>query len=167
MKKENRCTCLYISYDAEKVFLWILKSSGAIYFRNIEVDKKTVHTRLAKVARNLDEFFAIMAESFRSFGILPDEVCKDRSLNDIEPKLESCQEESLERFRQGSDMDDPEPSLRLFYEMFYEVQYPTYLTSVKSSLFLIAACTVIHSQLCLMKVESIYQRLSESGLLLL
>ena len=81
------------------------------------MDKKTLHTRLAKVGRNLDEFFAIIAESFRSFGILPDEVCEDRSLNEIEPKLESCQEESLERFSQGSDVDDPETSLRLFYEI--------------------------------------------------
>jgi len=65
----------------------------------------------------LDEFFAIMAESFRSFGILPDEVCEDRSLDGIEPKLESCQEDGLERLRRGKDKDDPEPSLRLFYEM--------------------------------------------------
>ena len=117
IKKESACTCLYISYLSQEVFLWLLEKSGAIHFRNITVDEKTLHTRLAKVAINLDEFFAIMAESFRSFGILPDEVCEDRSLNDIEPKLESCQEEGLERLRRGKDKDDPEPSLRLFYEI--------------------------------------------------
>ena len=70
MKKESNCTCLYISYFHDTVFLWILKTSGVIQFRKLEVDKKTLHTRLAEVARNLDEFFAIMAQSFRNFGIL-------------------------------------------------------------------------------------------------
>ena len=93
--------------------MWLLEESGAIHFRNIRVEKKTLNTTLAKVARNLDEFFAIMAESFRSFGILPEEICEDRSLHDdIEPRLESCQEESLETFRRGKDTGDPEPSLR-------------------------------------------------------
>ena len=117
IKKESDCTCLYISSDSQEVFLWLLEKSGVIHFRNITVEKKTLHTGLAKVARNLDEFFAIMAESFRSFGILPDEVCEDRSLNDIEPKRESCQEESLERLQRRKDNDDPQPSLSLFYDL--------------------------------------------------
>ena len=117
MKNESNCTCLYISYDTQEVFLWLLEKSGAIHFRKVRVEEKTLHTRLAKVASNLDEFFAIMAESFRSFGILLDDVCEDRSVNDIEPKLESCHEESLETFRRGKDTGDPKPSLNLFYEM--------------------------------------------------
>ena len=117
MKKESDCTCLYISYGTQEVFLWLIEKSGAIHFRSSRVEEKTLHTRLAKVARNLDEFFAIMAECFRSFGILPEDVCEDRSLNDIEPKLESSQDEISRTFRRGKDMDDPEPSLTLFYEM--------------------------------------------------
>ena len=58
-----------------------------------------------------------MAKSFRTFGILPEELCEDRSLNDIESKLDSSQEETLATLRQGKDTDDPEPSLTLFYEM--------------------------------------------------
>ena len=85
------------------------------------MDKKTLHTRLAEVARNLDEFFAIMAQSFQNFGILPDEDCEDRSLNDnnIESNPESCEEESLATLRQGKpgNANDPEPSLTLFYEL--------------------------------------------------
>ena len=50
MKKESDTTCVYISHDDNEVFLWILKTSGTIYLRSIEVDKKTLHTRLAKVA---------------------------------------------------------------------------------------------------------------------
>ena len=58
-----------------------------------------------------------MAESFRSFGILPEDVCEDRSFNAIEPKSKSCHEESPETFWRGKDKGDPKPSLTLFYEM--------------------------------------------------
>ena len=121
MKKESNSTCLYISYFEQTVFLWILKTSGVIQFRKLDVDKKTLYTRLTKVAENLDEFFAIMAESFQDFGNLPEGVCEDRSLNgnDIETNPESCQEENLTTLRQDKpgNTDDPEPSLTLFYEL--------------------------------------------------
>ena len=117
MKKEGNCVCLYISYSDQRVFLWILKKSGAISLRQLEVDKKTLHKALEKVARNLDEFFAIVANSFKRFGILPEELCEDRSLNDIESKLDSSQEENLETLRRGKDTNNFEQSLTLFYEM--------------------------------------------------
>ena len=97
------------------------KTSGVIQFRKLNLDKKTLHTRLAKVAEDLDEFFAIMAESFGNFRNLPVEVCEDRSFNNnnIERNPESCQEESPVSLRGGKpgNTDDPEPSLRLFYEL--------------------------------------------------
>ena len=117
MKKEGNCACLYISYFHQRVFLWILKKGGAVSLRQTKVDKKTLHTRLGKVAKNLDDFFAIMVNSFRSFGNLPEELCEDRSLNDIESKLDSSQEENLETLRRGKDTNDSEQSLTLFYEM--------------------------------------------------
>ncbi|KAL9982917.1 hypothetical protein ACROYT_G005031, partial [Oculina patagonica] len=120
MKKENNCCCLYISYYNQDVFLWILKTSGFLSFRKIAVDEKTLHTRLAKPATNLDEFFNIMAESFRSFGILPKEICEDRSFNDIESKPDSSQEENLAASRQGKGKDDPPPNLTLFYKMLID-----------------------------------------------
>ena len=89
VKKEGNCACLYISYSDQRVLLWIVKKIGAVSFRKIKVDEKTLHTRLGEVARNLDEFFAIVAKIFRSFGILPEELCEDRSLNDIEWKFDS------------------------------------------------------------------------------
>ncbi|KAL9982701.1 hypothetical protein ACROYT_G004777 [Oculina patagonica] len=119
-KRESNCTCLYISYYAEDVFLWLLKTNEAIHFRKITVEEKTLNTKLAKVAENLDEFFAIMANSFRSFGILPEEDCEDRAINDIEPEPKSSQEESLPALRQGKDEDDPNPSLSLFYSMLID-----------------------------------------------
>ena len=121
MNKESNCTCLYISYFGQKVFLWILKAGGVIQFRKLKVDKKTLHTRLAKVVENLDECFAIMAESFGNFGNLPVELCEDRSLNDnnIETNPESCQVEKRVTLQQGKpgNTDDPQPSLTLFYEL--------------------------------------------------
>ncbi|KAL9957745.1 hypothetical protein ACROYT_G034681 [Oculina patagonica] len=118
MMKESNCTCLYISYHAQQVFLWILETSGVISFRKITVDKKTLYKRLPKLAENLDEFFAIMAKRFRSFGIVPEEVCEDRSLNDIESaESDSSQEERLPDLRHAKDEDDPKLSLALFQEM--------------------------------------------------
>ena len=118
MKKQTNCTCLYISYHAQKVFLWILKTSGDISFREITVDKNTLYKRLPQLAENLDEFFALMAKSFRSFGVLPEEICEDRSLNDIEPvESDSSQEERLPALRHAKEKEDPEPSLTLFHEM--------------------------------------------------
>ena len=121
MKKESDSTCLYISYFDETVFLWILKTSGVIQFRERDVDKDTLRTGLTKFAENLDECFAIMAESFQNFGKLTEEVCEDRSLNgnDTETSPESCQEESPATLQRGKpgDTDDPEPSLTLFYEL--------------------------------------------------
>ncbi|XP_078343026.1 tetratricopeptide repeat protein 28-like [Oculina patagonica] len=118
MTKENNCTCLYISYSAERVLLFIVKTSGVVLFRETKVDKNTLHKRLAQPAKNLDEFFAIMAKSFRSFGILPEEVCEDRSLNDIETaEPDSSQEESHTALRDAKDEKNPEPSLTLFHEM--------------------------------------------------
>ena len=121
MKKESNSTCLYISYFHQTVFLWILKMSGVIQFRKLDVDKKTLYTRLTKVAEDLDEFFAIMAESFQNFGLLPDETRENRTLknNNVATNPESCQEESPATLRQGKpgNMNDPEPSLTLFYEI--------------------------------------------------
>ena len=38
MKKESNFTCLYIYYFPHTVFLWILKTSGVIQFRELNVD---------------------------------------------------------------------------------------------------------------------------------
>ncbi|XP_078353740.1 tetratricopeptide repeat protein 28-like [Oculina patagonica] len=121
MTKESNCTCLYIFYHAQTLFLWILGSSGVISFRKMTVDEKTLYKRLEKPAENLNEFFDIMAKSFRSFGIFPEEVCEDRSLNDIGPaESDSSQKDSIAAWRQAKDKKDPEQSkqsLSLFHEM--------------------------------------------------
>ena len=60
------------------MFFWVIKTSGIIHFRRITVDEKLVG---AGLVGKLDDFFA---KSFRSFGILAEKDCEDRSLYDIE-----------------------------------------------------------------------------------
>ena len=111
---ETDSTCLYISYDAQNVLLWILKASGAVEFQESIVEKKTL---LAEQVKNLDAFFNKMAESFRSFGILPPELCEDRSFNGIEQKPDSSEEDNFAALRQQGREVDPRPNLTLFYKM--------------------------------------------------
>ncbi len=115
IKKESKCTCLYISYYGQYVFLWILTMSGDIHLRRKTVNESIDH---AALVHDLDDFFA---KSFRSFGILPNENCEDRPLNMEEPNWKSNKEESLADLRLVEDNDednrDPEPSLPLCYKM--------------------------------------------------
>ena len=111
---ESDSSCLYISYDAQNVLLWILKGNGVVEFRRSTVEEKTLYTKQAK---NLDTFFNNLAGSFRSFGILPPELCEDRSFNGIEPTPDSSQEENLAVLRQGGAKDDPTLNLTLFHKM--------------------------------------------------
>ena len=70
-----------------------------------------------KQAENLDTFFDNVAESFRSFGILPLELCEDRSFNSIEQTPDSSEEDNLVVLRQRGREVDPRPNLTLFYKM--------------------------------------------------
>ena len=111
---ESDSTCLYISYDAQNVLLWILKPSGVVEFKKSTVEKKTL---LARQAKNLDTFFNKVAEHFRSFGILPPELCEDRSFNGIEQTPDSSEEDNFAALRQQGREADPRPNLTLFYKM--------------------------------------------------
>ena len=106
MKKESNSSCLYISYYDHDLFFWVLKTSGIIHFRRITVDEKLVG---ARVAGELDDFFAT---SFRSFGILSQEDCEDRSLSDVEKfaALRLIEEEDEES-------QNSESSEALYYRM--------------------------------------------------
>ena len=102
MKKESNYACIYISYRARDVCLWIIKTSGVIYFR-----RKTV---------NVNDF---LSKSFGSLGILFKQECEDRSLNGSEQKLEFSEDEILTNLRRDEDdyTQEPEPILPLLYEM--------------------------------------------------
>ena len=114
MKKVSNCTCLYVFYYGQDMFLWILKTSGVIHFRRITVNENVLGSGLTA---SLDDFFA---KSFRSFGILPEEGCEDRSLCEIQLKLKSNQEEMHEALRlvkYDEEIQNPEPELSLCYRL--------------------------------------------------
>ena len=112
MKKESNCACLYISYYGQHLFLWIITTSGVIHFRRLMINENLAPGGLPG---GFDDFFT---KSFRSFGILPEEDCEDRSLNDVESKLKSCQEAAL-RLVEDDDEEslNSESSLSLSYRM--------------------------------------------------
>ena len=99
MKKESDCVCLYIS---SYLGLWILKTSGIIHFQSITVNINSGGV----VIGNMTDFFN---KSFRSFGILPEENCEDRSFG-IETNPKSCHEEGLEPLRLVEDDDQESPN---------------------------------------------------------
>ena len=75
VSKEINCSCLYISYSASVMFMWVLKVNKPILFRFIDVNECFVGKRLK---RNVDEIFS--DETFRNFQVLPPDRCEDRSL---------------------------------------------------------------------------------------
>ena len=111
VKHESNCSCLYISYFEKGMFLWILEASGVIHFRTMTVNESDA---FARSFHNLDEFFA---KSLRSFGVLPEEDCEDRSLKEIQPNPDVVQGEELTALRQGRGEKDPELNLTLFYNI--------------------------------------------------
>ena len=100
MRKESNCSCLYISYKAQFVFLWILKTSGAIHFRTIRVDENIAGTRL------LGSFDEFLVKSFRSFDISPEGDCEDRALNAIDRGSSSHSEKGLASLRLQENGDE-------------------------------------------------------------
>ncbi len=105
MDKELSSTCLYFTYFDHIIYLWILKARGVVHFRNLNGEDMIVHEGLIE---NLDKFFT--NERFRSFGILSEEHCEDRSLNDIQGK--PCKEDILKASRIGNDVKDNQDSLK-------------------------------------------------------
>ena len=111
MKQETNCSCLYIYNQGEKMFVWILKTSGVMHFRTKTVDERDI---AAGFSGNLNEFFAT---GLRSFGILPQEDWEDRSLNDIESKADFSQEKELDSLRRSRDEDDTKLSQTLLHNI--------------------------------------------------
>ena len=104
VNKESNCAFLYVSYYDRDVFVWVLKTNGDIFFRNGRVDENTLR---AELVVDLDGVFQ---KSFRSFGILPEQNCEDRSLNESMPI--SRHDESQAPLR-GEETQNTERSLQL------------------------------------------------------
>ena len=104
VNKESNCEFLYISYYNRDVLLWVLKTNGDISFRKATVDEDTLR---AELAVDLDGVFQ---KSFRSFGILPEQNCEDRSLSETMPI--SLHDESEAPLR-GEETEKTERRLQL------------------------------------------------------
>ena len=104
--KECNGTCLYFSYHScsihTRVHAWILKASGVIHL-----------PKLIKGPELTEESFY-----FRSFGILPEDICEDRSLHGFQPRSKSCEEDSHEGLRIGNESkasQGPKMNLPIWY----------------------------------------------------
>ena len=119
LKKESNCSCLYISYLDEMMFLWVLKGNKPIHFRKIDVNECFVNKGLR---RNADQVFS--EESFRRLNVLSQEQCEDRSLSFIKANgsaRELAEEGSLTVYRPVEEEEEenlePLPSLAERYKM--------------------------------------------------
>ena len=104
VNKESNCAFLYISYDYREALLWLLKTNGDIFFRVAQVDEDTLR---AELVVELDDIFQ---KSFRSFGILPEQICEDRSLSETMPISLHDDSEALWR---GDETQNTERRLQL------------------------------------------------------
>ena len=77
VKKENDCSCLYISYCCQDMFLWVLKGNKPTLFRKVDVNECFVQKGME---RDVQEVFS--EKTFRRFNVLPhdQEQYEDRSL---------------------------------------------------------------------------------------
>ena len=110
-KKCNR-TCLYVSYHCHTIYLWILKAGGITHVQKIEGNDLIAREGLSQ---QLEEFF-----NFRSFGILPEELCEDRSLHSFQPESKSCEDDNRKASRLGNETkasQGPKMNLPICYKL--------------------------------------------------
>ena len=119
LQKESNCSCLYISYLGQFIFLWVLKGNKPIHFRKIDVNECFVNKGLE---RNADQVFN--EESFKRFNVLPQEQCDDRSLSFLKASdstREPTEEGSLTVYRPVEEEEEenlePLPTLAERYKM--------------------------------------------------
>ena len=102
----SNCTYLYLSYHDRSIRAAILKPGEDTYFSDEE--EADIPTLMAEHVVDLDDLFN---KSFRSFGVLPRELCEDRSLDDTD-----YHDESLAPFR-GNETADTDRDLQMFYKL--------------------------------------------------
>ena len=105
-------TCLYVSYCNCSIYLWIIKGGGVTYLRE---NKATDIIAQEGLKPDLGKFF-----DFRSFGILPEELCEDRSLHCFQPESKSHEEGSNKGWRIGNESKDtqgPKMNLPICYKL--------------------------------------------------
>ncbi|XP_020609489.1 tetratricopeptide repeat protein 28-like isoform X1 [Orbicella faveolata] len=117
MDKEPNSTCLYVSYSCDSVTVWILKASGVVLSRRKHYEDGMDNLQ-RRIVKNLNDFF--VNESFRSFFILPEEHCEDRSLDSFQRKPKPREEGRHDVLRFGEDGKGrlgPNVNLSLCYKL--------------------------------------------------
>ena len=119
VKKQSNCSCLYISYFQQYVFLLVLKVNKPLHFRKINVNECFVTKGLK---RDVHQVFR--EDGFRRFKVLPHEHCEDRSMSfstASDSTHEQAKQESLAVYRLVEDDEEenlqPDPSLAEQYKM--------------------------------------------------
>ena len=112
MDKEQNCTCLYLSYSCEDIFLWILKADRVVYFRKVNGRNILVGEGLVE---DLDAF--LIQESFRGFGISPGQPCEDKLSKKPRPGDKDCSEIS----RTGTENDKAHDQFKTTLSLCYKL----------------------------------------------
>ena len=76
VKKESNCSCLYMSYFCQDMFLWVLEENKPLHFRTINVNKCFVTKGLERYVHHV-----FREDGFRRFKVLQQDHCEDRSLS--------------------------------------------------------------------------------------
>ena len=108
------CTriCLYVSYRRCRIYLWIVKAGRVTHFQEIKGNEIAAREGLSQ---HLDKFF-----NFRSFGVLPEELCEDQSLHCFQPESKGDEEDSHEGWRIGVESkanQGPKMNLSICYKL--------------------------------------------------
>ena len=109
LEKECNASCLCTSYSTHNMLLLIVKASGVQHLRRIDIKEMNVQEGMIP---NLNDFFD--NQSVRGFSLLSEENCEDRSLNSLQQKPKSFEEDSSKTLRIGKDGEgNQEPTLNL------------------------------------------------------
>ncbi|XP_078354560.1 tetratricopeptide repeat protein 28-like isoform X2 [Oculina patagonica] len=114
MDKELSCTCLYFSYIDHDILVWILKARRVVDFQVVNGKEMIAQEGLVE---NVDEFCTKIL--FRSFGILSEENCEDRSLNEI--KWKPCVEDIRKATRSGNNGKDNQDSFKRYLSLCHKL----------------------------------------------
>ena len=106
------CTCLYVSYYYDQIFLWIIKASRVADFQVI-----TGNDLLAREgsSQHLGKFF-----DFRSFALSSDEIWADQSFHGFLPEWKTWDKDSHGDWRIGEESKSnqgPKMNLPICYKL--------------------------------------------------
>ena len=120
MKNETNCACLYITYDDNFIFFWILRGKKpSPCFVEIEVNERFMKWRV----QNFRDFF--QRQPTRTIPqTLTQENCEDRSLfplqaRELGPQSQKSRSVDIRLVENDSDEEDnePRPTLGLLYQI--------------------------------------------------